>query len=987
MSCIHAVSRFLGPLLLLFFFTSFLPASAQVIWEDNFNSYDVGFLDKAPLKAKGWDPRLGFDNKQWRIEDGGNGNKYLSLLNRASECCYWKGCRMLREEKVKYDDIYWGFRFKFDSNFDFKSGGKLNGFIGGSDPSPGVPTDGSKGASVSLMWRKNGNDAYLHTYTYSENKDDKWGQHDDLVNGSGQRINIVRDKWYSVVIRLEMNDMNVPNGKIQVWLDGQTAMYRDDYLFRSKGATWGWHINQMIYFFGGNGPGWAPGTDSYVYMDDWVMSLTPPANLMNGSSAQQSPVAAAKVSGTSGQAPYQVSFNGSDSFDPDGSIVSYNWDFGDGGAATGAQTSHTYTAAGIFQAKLTVTDNDGLKSTKTFNISVTNPPISGGSGTGGLGTNGPTVGGGTSGGGGTVGCDPVPSGWLHSDIGAVGVPGTVCYDPATSTYTMNASGEDIWNKADGFGYIYQPLTGDGEISLKLSALQNIHAFTKAGVMMREDLTAGSSHAMLVMNQTKRAFQYRRTSAAETEPASGSWIGPNYSFPVWLKLTRKGNIFTSFISEDGLAWSLVDTAHINMISTIYMGIAATSHDNNKLGSSVFEEVTVSGGIAPPPPPPTPTPPPAPTCVLGIGWSYSDIGNVGLPGQACMNQTTGEYLMTASGDDIWNTEDEFGYIYQAMNADGEVSVQLKSLDDTHDYAKAGVMMREDLSANSRHAMLVLNQSRRAFQYRRTKGGITSPLSGSWMGPTYTHPVWLKMTRAGNVFSSFISNDGNAWNLVDTVHIPMKATIYVGVAATSHDNAQYGESVYDKLTFVQSGTTPFPVELLSFTASPATLGVSLDWVTATESNNNFFTVERSSDGSIFELLDEVDGMGTASVATAYQTVDKDPYLGLIYYRLTQTDFNGTKTFLSTVTYFNDYQAAGSMTIYPNPVTQNKFQIVTTGLPADVTKKVQVLDGTGRLVTSLQTNELEMEVILPDHLPPGLYHVMIDYHTDVLGKSIVLE
>ncbi len=96
----------------------------------------------------------------------------------------------------------------------------------------------------------------------------------------------------------------------------------------------------------------------------------------------QPPRAIISTSTRSGQAPLDVSFNGSSSSDPDGTIVLYHWDFGDGSSQNGAVTSHVFTSAGIYNVKLTVKDDDGAVGTKTVSISVTN------SGTGDSGNSG-----------------------------------------------------------------------------------------------------------------------------------------------------------------------------------------------------------------------------------------------------------------------------------------------------------------------------------------------------------------------------------------------------------------------------------------------------------------------------------------------------------------------------------------------------------------------------------------------------------------------
>ncbi len=88
----------------------------------------------------------------------------------------------------------------------------------------------------------------------------------------------------------------------------------------------------------------------------------------------QPPVAAASASPASGTAPLAVSFSSTGSSDPDGTIVSYQWNFADGSSSSSANPAHTYSVGGTYSATLTVTDDDGLKSSKTVTIAVVNPP-------------------------------------------------------------------------------------------------------------------------------------------------------------------------------------------------------------------------------------------------------------------------------------------------------------------------------------------------------------------------------------------------------------------------------------------------------------------------------------------------------------------------------------------------------------------------------------------------------------------------------------
>ena len=100
--------------------------------------------------------------------------------------------------------------------------------------------------------------------------------------------------------------------------------------------------------------------------DTHAVSVTPPP-------PNSPPVASFTRTPSSGEAPLNVSFDASASYDPDGSIVSYVWSFGDGNSGTGVAVSHTYTAAGIRLASLTVTDNNAARKTVTHILTITSP--------------------------------------------------------------------------------------------------------------------------------------------------------------------------------------------------------------------------------------------------------------------------------------------------------------------------------------------------------------------------------------------------------------------------------------------------------------------------------------------------------------------------------------------------------------------------------------------------------------------------------------
>ena len=134
--------------------------------------------------------------------------------------------------------------------------------------------------------------------------------------------------------------------------------------------------------------------------------------------------------------------------------------------------------------------------------------------------------------------------------------------------------------------------------------------------------------------------------------------------------------------------------------------------------------------------------------------------------------------------------------------------------------------------------------------------------------------------------------------------------------------------------------PIELLSFEARLTNQNeVKLDWITASEINNDFFTLERSKDGLHFSEIAKIDGAGTSSAILSYSHLDRNPYLGGNYYRLKQTDFDGGFSY-SEIRFVNI--VSETIAVYPNP-TRN-FLNVDFGNREDGEVQFKIMDVTGK-------------------------------------------
>lgn len=179
----------------------------------------------------------------------------------------------------------------------------------------------------------------------------------------------------------------------------------------------------------------------------------------------------------------------------------------------------------------------------------------------------------------------LPSGWSSQDVGSVGLVGSASY--TNGTFTLRGSGSDIWSTADSFQFVYQNLNGDGQITARVVSLQNTHSNAKAGVMIRETLSADARHATMNVTPAAGLEFLRRANIGSTTSWTG---GGSFTAPYWVRLVRSGNLFTAYSSVDGVSWTLVGSATITMASNVYIGLIVNSHDNSVLATASFDNVS-------------------------------------------------------------------------------------------------------------------------------------------------------------------------------------------------------------------------------------------------------------------------------------------------------------------------------------------------------------------------------------------------------------
>ncbi len=356
----------------------------------------------------------------------------------------------------------------------------------------------------------------------------------------------------------------------------------------------------------------------------------------------------------------------------------------------------------------------------------------------------------------------------RADVGAVGAPGTSTY--ADGVYTIAGSGADVWGTADEFHWAYTTATGDFEFTGHVVSIEQLDAWVKAGLMVRETSAPGSRHVSIFATPTTAkglALQRRLTTGGLSTHTSGPRVAP----PVWLRLTRTGNVIAAYYrTADSGPWTLVGSETVSALrETLQVGLAVSSHRDGQLATAVFDHVALTASA----------------------FASADVGAVSQPGSTSVG--SGGVTLEGAGADIWGTADAFRYYYRAWSSAGTFSARVASIEPTNPWAKAGVMMRESRAAGAPHVMIVVSAARGvAMQYRATAGGASANVA---IVPGAA-PRWVRLGRLGSLFIGEVSADGVTWSEVGRVTVTMNESSLAGVVVTSHTTAAVATATFDDI-----------------------------------------------------------------------------------------------------------------------------------------------------------------------------------------------
>jgi regulation of enolase protein 1 (concanavalin A-like superfamily) len=379
----------------------------------------------------------------------------------------------------------------------------------------------------------------------------------------------------------------------------------------------------------------------------------------------------------------------------------------------------------------------------------------------------------------TSGATPgLPAPWHQQDVGDVTRAGGATL--TNGVYAVTGDGTDIWGTADAFHFVYQYLRydefnnipGDGEITARVTSVQNTNTFAKAGVMLRDSTAPGAPHVVLDLRPNGTIeFMTRQTSQGETTYLGGDTVTNGTA---WLRLNRTGTVFTASVSDDGRAWRTVGSASIPGFGTsTYAGLAVTSHASGVSNTSTFDQVSIVQASASPVPP-------AP-------WLTGDVGDPGTAGSSTF-APGGVFTVKGAGADIWGTRDAFQFLYQTGITG--IAARIVSESATHPFAKAGVMLRVATGPSAPFVMLDIKPNGELeFMQRATAGGEVTYLGGTSVG----FGIYLRVQQSGTTITGSYSHDNSNWIVLGSATMAQAATAG-GLVSLSHDTSVLNASVFD-------------------------------------------------------------------------------------------------------------------------------------------------------------------------------------------------
>lgn len=371
-------------------------------------------------------------------------------------------------------------------------------------------------------------------------------------------------------------------------------------------------------------------------------------------------------------------------------------------------------------------------------------------------------------------------------VGEMSDVGEYSYDSIFELHRLSASGLGYEIFEDAVRYSNVTVSGDIDLSVRLSDFAADGGYAKSGIMLRSGHNAGAAHFSMVVNGQGHFEHLSRSAAGERTSTLKGELAPEEAH---LRIKKQGDMIYGYYSYDGVNWTLLKELSMALGEEFNAGLVLGSQADGQLSECRFEvtkDVQKEAGSNNP----------GKSLSLRMLNSFaktSIIGVMSSEGFSIFDEFSGLYFTSASGLGYEPYADALRYTWVPAEGDFSIKVQIHDYEADGSSSRIGLMLRESLNANAPHASVALNGNGDFETLIRSATNASVAITNN--GTANAAPK-LRIDRVGDRISLFASRAEGGWKMLEELELPMSSTGLLGVAIGSQTDGAISSGIIEFL-----------------------------------------------------------------------------------------------------------------------------------------------------------------------------------------------
>lgn len=317
------------------------------------------------------------------------------------------------------------------------------------------------------------------------------------------------------------------------------------------------------------------------------------------------------------------------------------------------------------------------------------------------------------------------------------------------------------------------------------------SFTSSGLTGPENVGTVSVPVTLTAAATVPTTVEYEVEGGSTGASTASTSVSTAAPPYWVRAVRSGNTFASFVSYDGVTFNQIGNASTVTMSNSgwIIGLAAGATTSGQSVSATFDNVTITDL--------------SPGCTVSASPTHATLGTTNLASTSSLASGVFTFSGGAPGLQASQTTDNVRIAYYTLTGTGTscmVTARISTLSGGGTTSRAGVVIRESTAANARYYASLMSVDKRHYLGTRTSTGGSSSATATTQ---IAKPHWVRLQRAGDLFTAATSPDGTTWTTLGTPQtLALPTETLVGLAVSARSDGLLSTATFDNVSL-----TPAP------------------------------------------------------------------------------------------------------------------------------------------------------------------------------------